>query len=282
MTRMTWTLAWWATALAAVASAAGLFTASYRDLPAMVEQAHGADLATLLVAVPLLAASLWTERHGSERGRIAAVAGLCYLVYTYSIAAFQVVVNPLTPLHIAILGLACWALAGAAPALMRSDGTAVQGLPRRTTAGFLSLIVVPFAVLWLGQIGGAIVNGGLPESIAELQLPTSAVYALDLAFVLPAFALTALLLVRDTGQGRMLGFGCVVFSALMAISIGGMFVVQATHGTLDDPALPVGFGVIAGVAAVLARLALRRTPVTPVAAIVSEWDSELRRQAVDV
>src|SRR5437660_1564038 len=94
-----------ATIAASVAATAGLVVPGlYVDSPNWVEQARGTDLATLLVAVPVLAIGLWTARRGSSFGRLAVVAGLLYLVYNYAIFAFSVALNPLTAAHIAILG----------------------------------------------------------------------------------------------------------------------------------------------------------------------------------
>lgn len=91
--------------LAAVAAATGLLVSDlYRDPAEGVRQARAADLVTLLVAVLALALGLWHARRGSVGGRLVAIAALAYLAYTYAIFAFSVVINPLTPVHIAILG----------------------------------------------------------------------------------------------------------------------------------------------------------------------------------
>jgi len=262
MNRITEALGWLAAALAAIASAVGLLTASYRDTPAMVDQARGADLATLLVAVPVLVVSLWRARRGSPLADVAVAAGLAYIVYTYAIFAFQVVVNPLTPAHIAILGLAAWALAlGMRDRVQAAAAAERTRLPRRTAAGFLAFLVVAFAGLWLSQIGQAIATGSLPEAVADLGVPTSAVYALDLAFVLPVFAISAVRLLRGSALGQPLAFGCLVFSVLMALSILGLFAVQAARGTLSDPSMSVVFAVISAAAAVLAALGARPTRI---------------------
>ena len=78
--------------------------------PNWVQQAQGTDLATLLLAVPVLSSGLWTASRGSSAGRLAVVAGLLYLVYNYAIFAFSVALNPLTAVHIAIFGLSLWSL----------------------------------------------------------------------------------------------------------------------------------------------------------------------------
>jgi hypothetical protein len=258
MKRPAYVLACLATALAGGASVAGLLTSAYRDAPAMVDQARGTDLATLFVAVPLLATALRRIRLGSATTRVAVAAGLGYLVYTYAIYAFQVVVNPLTPAHIGILGLACWSLALQAHDLRTDEDQVGEGLPRRTSIGFLSLTVIVFGGMWLSQIGQAIVTGDLPKSVAELQVPTSAVYALDLAFVLPVFVVAAVMLALRSPGACAVTFGCLVFSVLMALSIMGLFIVQAAHGSLDDPSLPIGFAVIAAAGAAIAAVGVRQ------------------------
>ena len=245
-----------ATALAAVAAAAGLATDVYRDLPAMIDQARAADLATLFLAVPALTVGLWRAGRGSGRARLVVAGSLAYLVYTYAIYAFQVVVSPVTPVHIAILGLAAWALLLDAPALVRETASVGDGLPRRTTAGFLALVSILFAGLWLGQIASAITSGTLPAAVADLGLPTSAVYSLDLAFALPLLALAALLLIRRPASGFPLALAGLVFSVEMALSVFALFVIEATRGELSDPVVAAVFAVIAGAAAVLAATAL--------------------------
>ena len=264
--RIAFALAWFATALTAVASVVGLLTDSYRDAPAMVDQAQGTDLATLLVAVPLLTLSLWQARHGSRRASIAVAAGLAYLVYTYAIFAFQVVVGPLTPLHIAILGLSTWGLALCLIELARAAAVVPLRLPRRSSAGFLALLVIAFGGLWISQIGQAITSGSLPPSITDLGVPTSAVYALDLAFVLPVFVLATSWLMQGARPAQALAFGCLIFSALMAVSIFGLFVMQAAHGHLEEPGSAIPFAVIAAAAAALAFLGVRSSGPSLVAA----------------
>jgi hypothetical protein len=97
--------------LAAVAAAAGLLvTGLYRDTDEGIRQARATDLVTLFIAVPALAAGIWRAHAGSVGGRLVAIAALGYLSYSYAIYAFSVVIGPLTPVHIAILGLATWAL----------------------------------------------------------------------------------------------------------------------------------------------------------------------------
>jgi hypothetical protein len=246
-----------ATVLAGIAVVIGLATDVYRDGPDMVDQARAADLATLFVALPALVVGLALARRGSIRGRLVVAGSIGYLAYTYTIYAFQAVLSPATPLHIAILGLAAWTLVLGWPGLARDAVGVGDGMPRRTTAAFLALVVLLFGGLWLGQIAGSIATGELPPSVAELDLPTSAVYTLDLAFALPLLGLAAVLLLRGRPAGYPLALAGLVFSVQMALSILGIFAIEASQGEPVDPSVPVGFAAIAVIAAVLAGMGLR-------------------------
>lgn len=261
LTRWSDRLAWLTVSLAALAAASGLLVAGlYRDNEAMIAQARGADLGTLVGAVPVLAIGLWLARTGSMGGRLVALGALGFLAYNYAIYAFSVVIGPATPVHIAILGLASWSLMlgtiAIAPQPLERVGTR---LPRRTTAVVLALVVILFGGLWLSQIAGAITSGVLPVAVSELGIPTNAVYALDLAFALPVIAFAAWALFRRTSYGPAVAIAGLVFSALMAIGILGLAVVQASEGIAVDPAMVSIFLVILAISVVLVVLGLRPT-----------------------
>ena len=260
--------------LAAGASLAGLALPElYRDNAAMTAQARGTDLATLLVAVPALGIGLWRARSGSMAAQLIVMGMLGYLVYAYAIFTFQVVINAATPAHIAILGLASWSLFLRVPVLgdLGERGFGAR-LPRRVAAGFLGFIVLAFGGLWLSEIVGSIVSGALPASVADLDLPTSAVYTLDLAFLLPAMVVAAVLLVRGAEVAAPLSIALLVFSVGMVLSILGLFVFQALDGIAVDPVMAVVFGLIGLAALVLAVVGLR-SPGTVNAARVARRPS---------
>jgi hypothetical protein len=119
------------------------------------------------------------------------------------------------------------------------------------TAGFLALVAALFGALWLSDIAGSIASGSLPPSVAELAVPTSAVYALDLGFVLPLFLVGAIGLARRARHAAPLALGSLVFVVLMALSILPMFAFEAARGELVDPVALTIFLVIVLVATYL-------------------------------
>lgn len=245
--------------LAAVAAAAGLLVSGlYRDTAEGVRQARATDFVTLLVAVPALALGLWRARRGSAGGRMVAIAALGYLAYSYAIFAFSVVINPLTPVHIAILGLTTWSFVLSVFGL--DDATVDRAsrfrLPRRTTGGFLILVAALFALLWLSQIAGAITSGQLPTAVSDLNLPTSAVYVLDLAFALPLIVLAAGWLTRRDRRGPASAVAGLGFLVILGLSVLAIFAFDAAAGIAVEAPPIVIFGVVTVTAALVLGFAL--------------------------
>ena len=261
--------------LAAVAAAAGLFVPDlYRDTADGIRQARATDLVTLLVAVPALAIGLWRAVAGSTGGRLVAIAALGYLAYSYAIYAFSLVIDPLTPVHIAILGLATWSLV---LTVFRLDDETIDRasrfrLSRRTTGGFLLTVAGLFAMLWLSQIAGAITSGRLPAAVSDLGLPTSPVYSLDLAFAVPLIALAGVWLIRRDRRGPAGAVAGLAFLIILGLSVLAIFAFEAAAGIAVEVQPIVIFGAVTATAAALLAQALTRprdpngTPEPPLSA----------------
>jgi len=242
-----------ATALAAIAALAGLaLPGLYVDAPNWVQQARGTDLATLFLAVPVLGFGLWTARTGSVAGRLGVLAGLLYLVYNYAIFAFSVAMNPLTAVHIAILGLSLWSLVLGGRQMADDGETIADRLSRRASGGLLVAVAALFALLWLGQIAATSTTGVLPPDLAKAGISSNPVYALDLAFFLPLCAIAGVGLLRGNGAAAW-AFPMLTWVALMGAGVLGGFLTMAVAG--DAVALPV-LVLITGVCVVSAVLAM--------------------------
>jgi hypothetical protein len=245
--------------LAAIAALAGLLVPGlYRDTADGIRQARATDLVTLLVAVPTLALVLWRIGSGSVPGRFVALGCLGYLAYSYAIYAFSVVINPLTPVHIAILGLTTWALVLTAFALDDSTLGVGSGIrfPRRITGGFLVAVAGLFGMLWLSQIVGAITSGRLPAGVSALELPTSPVFSLDLAFAVPLITLAGVWLVRHDRRGPAAAAAGLAFLLILGLSVLAIFAFEAAAGIAVQVAPIAIFGSVTAAAAVLLALGL--------------------------
>jgi hypothetical protein len=246
---------WFAAAtlcLTAVAAAAGLLVGGlYRDNAAWARQAQASDLVTLFVAVPLLAFSLWRARAGSQAGRLVALGALGYLVYGYAIFAFSVAINAMTPLHIAILGLATWGLILGVVGLDASglDAVVAGRLPRRPVGILLILISILFGSLWLSQIASSISSGMPPPEVQRLGLVTNPVYVLDLAFALPLLAISGVGLLRGGAGARATAVATLTWTVVMGLSVIAIFVFDAAAGQPVEPAVVAFIAAITGAAA---------------------------------
>ena len=137
------------------------------------------------------------------------------------------------------------------------DRAATARLPRRAVGGFLIVVAALFALLWLGEIAGAISSGLLPTSVTDLGLPTSAVYALDLAFALPLIALAGWWSLRGERNGPASALAALSWLVLMGLSVLAIFAVDAAAGVASasgaDALVPAAiFATITGVAALFA------------------------------
>jgi hypothetical protein len=260
-----------ATFLAAAAALAGLADNLYVDAPNWAQQARGTDLATLFLAVPVLGIGLWNARRGSWAGHLAVVAGLLYLVYNYAIFAFAVAMNPLTAVHIAILGLSLWSLLLAGRATADGTEAVAERLNRRTAGAVLIGVGALFGLLWLGHIATASMTGVLPPDLIKAGISSNPVYALDLAFFLPLCILAGIGVLRSH-RAAVWAFPMLIWVALMGAGVVGGFLLMAVSG--DQVPLPVvvaisGLSVASSVvaAAALARpgpaTILAGTPIRP-------------------
>jgi hypothetical protein len=249
-----------ATALAAIAAAAGLVIPDlYRDAPYWVQQARGTDFATLLVAVPVLAAGLWAARRRSAAGELAVFAGLLYLVYNYAIFVFSVRMNPLTAVHIAIVALALWSLVlmTRSASMTEAGGALAHGLNRRASGLLLVSVSALFGLLWIGQIATATTTGALAPDLVRAGLSTNPVYALDLAFFLPLCALAGIGLLRRKAAGTY-AQPMLIWVALMGAGVVGGFLVSALAGEAVPVAVALVIGALSVGSAALAAVPLVR------------------------
>lgn len=190
-------LAWSAVALASLAAVAGLaIPGLYRDRPVIVDVTRADNLFQLAVALPVFLVAMIAARRGSANGRLAVFGTLMYLAYFFGLYAVAAVINAMTLVHIAVAGLAVWAVLIGLPALDAAPIEASIGrrLFRRSTIAFLLVIAAFHVPLWAGLILGSVVSGELPASLVSFGWLNTPVFLFDLAFALPLGVAAAVLL----------------------------------------------------------------------------------------
>lgn len=219
--------------LLAIAAGGGVFVSGlYRDNAYLAAQAIGQDLISLTVVLPTLVVSAILAGRGSLRAWLVWLGTLVYLVYSYAIAAFEVRFNPLFLVYVALLGCSLYGLVGGLAAVDRASiqGRAYAKAPARAASLYLAVLAVLFYFLWLSEVVPASLSGAIPQSIRDNGTPTNAVHVLDMAWILPAFVITALALRRKQALGYTLAGALLTYLVLLPLAILSMVVFMVRQG----------------------------------------------------
>jgi hypothetical protein len=255
-------------ALLVVASVVGIASGGngfYASYPAALAGMVGQDIASLLVAVPLLVLAARSAGRGSVRGILILGGILFYVAYGYSyyvLGGF----NALFPVYIVIVAVSLYALLALLVGLdPMAVATQVQpGLPRRIAAGFLLGVALLFVVMWGGMILSLVASNKQPDPVPH------GVVALDGMVLLPALLIGGWLLWRAAAWGFALG---AVLLAKLALTGGTLAFTTALSwawsGAIDDfnMILLVIFGAMAVIATGLAVPYLRHIGDGPIASV---------------
>ena len=238
--------------LLAIAAGGGLLiNGLYRDVPGLVAQAKGQDLISVFVVLPMLIIMAILARRGSLRAHLIWLGVMAYLVYTYASYAFAIQYNPLFLVYIALLGCSLYALIGVLATLDMAGLKAhfIEKTPARAVSGLLAVLAFLFYFLWLSELIPALVAGKIPQSILDDRTPTNAIHVLDMAWILPAFVITAVNLWRKHALGYSLAGVMLTFFVLLASAALSMALLEAKAG--DPEAIPMAglFGTLIAIAA---------------------------------
>lgn len=214
-----------------------------------VAQAIGQDIVTIAVALPALISSAVLAGRGSGRARLIWLGALTYLVYTYVIYALQVRFNPLFLVYVALLGLSLYALIGglATTDFKEIETRFTRRTPVRAASVFLGTMAVLFYFVWLSEVVPALIAGDVPRSVADAGTPTGAAHVLDMAWILPAMALTAIWLWRGHAVAYVLAGVLLSFASLMTLAIGAMMVAMHLYGQPVALGMGAVFGVVSAI-----------------------------------
>jgi hypothetical protein len=214
----------------------------YRDPDVVLPQNLGTDLVTLLLGIPLLAAAAVAMQGGSQRARVFWLGALGLLVYVYGMYALGVRWNRLFLLYVALFGLSLFTLI---IGLVGTDAVRIRaGLkaraPVRSVAAYLIVIAVMVAAMWLAEEMAALLRGAVPPTVLQFETPTNIVHVFDLAVVLPAMALAAVMLLRDRLWGYVLAGMLLVKATAIGLWVIAMIWFSARRG-IGTPAAYAGF-----------------------------------------
>ena len=214
--------------------------------------ALGADVVTLLIALPILVISAIFTKRGSQHARLICLGILGYVMYNYLLIAFMVSFNVFFLVYLALLGCSAFALLSG---LLDTSFENVKALfPDNTPVRFVSIcffaVVAIFYPVWLAEIIPAHVTGELPRMIKWAGTPTHPYYVLDLALLFPVLGMTGVWLWKKRAVGYTLASIFLTFLAVETLTIvSGM--LFSVHIGLPYPIFPEILIYIAGSICVL-------------------------------
>lgn len=233
----------------------------YQDPLAVRQMLRGYDLATLVVAMPLLGLALAPALRGSPRAQLLHLSMLFYVVYHYATYVFGSAFNAVFLLHAGLLSVAIAALVIAVASV--DIQRLARGLPPRTpariVAGILALLAGGLGGVWVSKsltfaFTGQVPDGGLLVlPVAHLHLA----FALDLVLLVPGYAVAAVLLWRHADWGQVLAGAVLPASVIYQLNYMSALVFQARAGvwgaTGFDPAEPAVVALLLAATAVIFR-----------------------------
>ena len=183
-------------------------------LPGTISQ----DLITILAALALLFLSLKTS-DGDAKKQIVVISLLAYIFYGYGIYVIERLYNSLYLLYMAIFSLSFWALVYS---LISIDADAVKNIKapnwiKNLSAGFLIFTALLFYFLWMSQLIPLMQTG---EKIDYLY----SIYILDMALVLPAILVSAVMLIKKKALGLVFApiLFIKAFTLLFSVGLGSL------------------------------------------------------------
>ena len=154
------------------------------------------------------------------------------MVYTYVGYAFAVRFNPLFLVYVALLGCSTYALIGG---LVTTDWAGIKAgfaerTPVKVVSIYLAVIAGLFYMLWLSETVPASLKGNPPQSLIDAGTPTNFIQVLDMAWMLPALAITAVSLWRKQPIGYTLAGALLTYFVLLTLAVLSMVVFMVRAG----------------------------------------------------
>jgi len=204
----------------------------YRDPLLLIPQNRATDVVTLGIGIPLLIASALATARGSRRGRILWLAALGFLLYDYGMYALAVRWQPLFLAYLALFGLSLYGtiigFTGTDPVLIKP--VVEDRIPRKSVVAYLIAVAVVVGVVWISEEIAATASGATPRSVIEFETPTNIVHVFDLAIVLPAMVIAAVMLLRRRPWGLVLSGVLLVEAATIGLWVLVMMWFMAGAG----------------------------------------------------
>lgn len=211
--------------LLAIAASIGFFIKDFYILDSniLASATRGVDLFFLVIILPVLLICLFLLYKGSQKAFIIILGILGIIIYNYTFMSFNIQFNRLFIIYVALLGLSSFTLL---KYTIRLDLDSFKNqfskkIPIKTIGIFQIIIGILFYLIWGKAIISANINNNLTDIIKEWHVPTSAIYVIDMAFLLPLIIWSGLLIIKRKSLGFLLsGINLII---ILSMSLGLIF-----------------------------------------------------------
>ena len=246
----------------ALASSGGLFIDSlYQDNYLVTSGWYGNDLATLLLAVPVMAVSLILSKRGSLRAQLVWLGMLFYSLYNYAFYLFGAAFNSLFLVYVSIFTLSIFALIfGIYSVNVRVILEHFKpGTPVKKIGGFMIIVALFLGLFHVAVSMNYVFTGQLPEMIVVLDQSTNLISALDLSLTVSFGLFGAILLWKRRAWGYVVAViwnvkSAVYLTALSAATVSG-FLAGASDNMIELALwAPIGVGCLISLVVLLKNM----------------------------
>jgi len=221
---------------------------------AMNGSARGTALVFLVVTAPTMVGAMILAARGSVRAVVVWLGALMVCVYNAQMLLYATPFNQLFLAYVAVLTLSIWAVVTllAHDIVDRLAAAADSTMPVRLIAGYVGLIAVCNALLWLMAIIPALLSDAPTSILDGTGLTTNPVYVQDLAIWLPLAGVGAFWLWNRKPWGYLVVGGMLVMWVIESISIAA----DQWFGSQADPTSTVASASMVPAFAIVALVGL--------------------------
>jgi hypothetical protein len=206
----------------------------FRDSSVVATKSYYLDIIMLGIIVPLGIFMFLMTLRGKYWTKVYILGIMAFFAFMYGFNALNVKFNELFLIYIALFSLNVFGLNYGFKDVRNIGDISKILLNLKVSSGILIFFAAAVYITWIIEVVSSTINGTIPESIKNMDLPTNVVHVFDMAFALPLIIIGAVQLLRRKISGLILSTIMSAFVFLICISLLGMELALLSKGMPFD------------------------------------------------